>query len=410
MKKTIFYILSVIFLASTSCETDVELIIIKDGSPSVLSSDLDPAAVLTLTAQEADSVVYGLDWTIVDYIEGDTSTVLASYALEVNTVSASEPVVIYPPEYLHYDFHGVELNTTIMEQLGGVAGESIDVSFKIVSTFNDDVLSSNTVTNTFIPYPLIPSPAVFPPITDLYLTGPAAEIGWPLTTKFTKVNETLYTLSAFLKGNKRMEFVTENWLQAYKIPSDVNPEDVLYEGVFVEDGDQAHDAYGNVVSRWEAQEFLSPPEDGIYTIMLDFQSGIYTIEKGAKSAVYLPTGGDIYLYGKAVGSPWPIPETLKMTQETEMRYSIVHYLIGGKNYNFLADGAWNQVYKVPAGIDVNTVIYKGSFVEDGDLAHDEYGNEVSRWENQTFLAPPESGTYKLTLDFLTGTYDVEKQE
>ena len=70
----------------------------------------------------------------------------------------------------------------------------------------------------------------------------------------------------------------------------------------------------------------------------------------------------------------------------------------------------NQVYKVPAGIDVNTVIYKGSFVEDGDLAHDEYGNEVSRWENQTFLAPPESGTYKLTLDFLTGTYDVEKQE
>lgn len=182
-----------------------------------------------------------------------------------------------------HGFIGIELNTILIEQLGALPEEVVEVFFRIESTFNGDVLMSNTISNTFIPYRLVPLPEVYLPTTGtISITGAAVGAPWPFPAehKFTQVTETLYTLETYLIGAQSYEMVSDaSWSQAYKIPGNVVPADVATAGTFVEDGGKAHDETGNEVERWEGQNFLSPAEAGTYKLTLDFQLGTYTVVK-----------------------------------------------------------------------------------------------------------------------------------
>jgi len=413
MNKIYICIVGILFILFSSCESDIEMIHIQEGIPSEVISDADPDTPIILLKEDEQNIVYNLNWTVANYLGEDAvSSVKGEYIIEMSTSEDfSNATTIHPPEYLTHGFQGIELNTILIEQFGALPEEPIETFFRIESTFNKDALNSNTISNTFIPYRLKELPAVYlPPNGIILIAGPAAGNPWPLETKFTQITETLYSLETHLIGGETYEFVTDgNWSQAYHIPADVVPADVATAGTFVEDGNQAHDEYGNEVSRWEGQNFLSPPEDGTYTITLDFQAGTYTVEAGAKPVIYLPPTGEIYITGAAVGGPWPFPAEHKFTKESETLYSLVVDLVANEVYEMVSDASWDQAYKIPGDVVPADVALAGSFVEDGNKAHDETGGEVSRWDGQTFLSPTEAGSYKISLDFLTGTYTVVKQ-
>lgn len=413
MKKINIYILGILIALFSSCESDIEMIHIQEGTPSEIVSDADPNTPVTLLKEDEQNVVYNLNWTIANYLGEDAvSSVKGEYIIEMSTsADFSNAVTLHPPEYLTHAFIAGELNLILIEQLGALPLEPIEAFFRIESTFNKDMLNSNTISNTFIPYRLVELPAVYLPPGDIYLWGAAVGAPWPFREedKFTKETETVYTKVAYLPANTEYEILPYNsWAQKYTIPSDVVPSEVASAGTFIEDGDQAHDQFGNEVSRWEGQNAVSPAEAGIYTITLDFQTGTYTVTPGAKPAVYLPPG-DIYLWGEAVGAPWPFAEEDKFTKESETLYSIVKDLPGNTAYEILPFNSWDQKYTIPADVVPSEVATAGTFIEDGDKAHDELGNEVSRWEGQNAVTPPEDATYKITLNFLTGTYTVVKQ-
>jgi len=413
MKKINIYILGILITLFSSCDTDVDMIQIQEGIPSEVASNIDESTIISIIKENEQNVIYNLTWTNSNYLGDDTdSSVIGDYTVEIGTSEDfSNAITINPPEYLAHGFIGIELNTILIEQLGALPEEVVEVFFRIESTFNGDVLMSNTISNTFIPYRLVPLPEVYLPTTGtISITGAAVGSPWPFPAehKFTQVTETFYTLETYLIGGETYEMVADaGWNQAYKLPGNVVPADVTAAGTFVEDGNLAHDEFGNEVSRWEGQNFLSPPESGTYTISLDFQAGTYTVEAGEKPAVYLPPNGTILIAGAAAGNPWPL-ET-EFTQVTETLYSLETYLIGGEQYEFVTDSSWSQAYKIPADVVPADVTEAGTFVEDGGKAHDETGNEVERWEGQNFLSPAEDGTYKITLDFQSGTYTVVKQ-
>ncbi len=285
MKKINIYILGILLALFSSCESDIEIIQIQEGIPSEIESNIDESTIISIIKENEQNVIYNLTWTNSNYFgEEATSSVKGDYIIEIGTSEDfSNAFTVNPPEYLAHGFIGIELNTILIEQLGALPEEGIEIFFRVESTFNGDVLMSNTISNTFIPYSLVPLPEVYLPTTGtISITGAAVGAPWPFPAehKFTQVTETLYTLETYLIGGETYEMVADaGWNQAYKLPGNVVPADVVTAGTFVEDGNKAHDEFGNEVSRWEGQNFLSPDEAGTYKLTLDFQLGTYTVVK-----------------------------------------------------------------------------------------------------------------------------------
>ncbi len=413
MKKINIFILSFVLAVFSSCESDIDMIQIQEGTSSLLESNIDESTLIQIIEENDQNVIYNLTWTNAIYLnENNDSSVIGEYTIHMATSEDFlNAVTINPTVHLTHGFKGNELNHILVNQIEVVPEESVEVFFRIESTFNNDVLYSNTVSNVFIPYTIEVPPAVWLPSGDIYLWGAAVGAPWPFRAedKFTQESETVYSKVAFLPGNTEYEILPfQSWAQKYLIPSDVVPADVATAGTFIEDGDQAHDELGNEVSRWVGQNAVSPPEDGYYKITLDFQTGLYTVEP-ASPVIFLPPNEDVYITGAAVGGPWPFPAEHKFAQESERVYSLVVDLVPNETYEMVADESWNQAYKLPGDVVPADVTLEGSFVEDGNLAHDAEGNEVSRWEGQAFLSPTVAGTYKITLDFQFGTYTVVLQ-
>lgn len=414
MKKINIYILGILIALFSSCESDIEMIQIQEGTPSVVESNINENTLIQIIEENNNNVVYDLTWSYANYFGEDaTESVMGEYIIEVSTSEDfSNAYTVHPPEYLMHGFQGIELNHILVNELGVEALVAVEVFFRVESTFNKDILISNTISNTFIPYTFVVPPVVWLAPGDLYLWGEAVGFPWPFPAKdkFTKESETVFSKVAYLPGNTEYEILPkESWAQKYLIPSNVVPADVATAGTFIEDGDQAHDQFGNEVNRWEGQNAVSPPEDGYYKITLDFQTGLYTVEE-AEPKIFLPPTGEVIITGTAVvGDTWPIPEAQKFTKESETLYSVVVDLVANGTYEMVSDTSWNQAYKIPGDAVAADVALEGSFVEDGNLAHDEDGNEVSRWNGQNFASPTEDGTYKITMNFQFGTYTVVKQ-
>ena len=414
MQKINIYILGILLVLLSSCETDVEMIQIQEGIPSVVESNIDESTLIKIIEENNQNVIHELSWTYVNYFgEESTSSVKGEYIIEISaSEDFSDAFTVHPPEYLAHGFQGAELNSILVHELGAIEEEANEVYFRVESTFDGDVLVSNTISNTFIPYKIAIPPAVYlPPGEKIYIFGAAlgAADVWPIPEahKLEKVSETVFSIDIYLEAGKDFGLQANGWEQAYNFPADVVREDVTTAGTFVEDGNNAHDEYGNLgVNRWEGQAWLSPSEAGVYTITLDFQTGLYTVEP-TPPAVYLPTSDVIYIAGDAVG--WAVDDKYLLTKVSDTEYTVTAELLGGQTYLFLVDGAWDQIYQIPGDVTAADVTLEGSFVEDGNKAHDADGNEASIWNGQGFLTPAEDATYTVTLDFQMGTYTVVKQ-
>ena len=61
-----------------------------------------------------------------------------------------------------------------------------------------------------------------------------------------------------------------NWTPCYRIDPALDPSEMIWGGTFVWDGE------GSDYS-WGSKKFLSPPEDGIYKITMDFQTASFIV-------------------------------------------------------------------------------------------------------------------------------------
>ncbi len=111
-----------------------------------------------------------------------------------------------------------------------------------------------------------------------------------------------------------------------------------------------------------------------------------------------PASGELFITGSASEKGWmsggdaDVPEQ-KFTQVSETFYELTAVLNGGGSYLFVPDyGNWDKKYGIFEKNDPNT-IYGGEFKAGGE----------------DILAPPETGTYKIQVDFQKGKFTVTKQ-
>ena len=117
-------------------------------------------------------------------------------------------------------------------------------------------------------------------------------------------------------------------------------------------------------------------------------------------AVPLPTSGRLFIVGDATpgawGNPVPLPNQ-EFTKVSNTSYQITLPLIGGKKFLFLpVNGSWDNKYAVHDG--ATQPLGGGAFGYNG-------GNS---FYNADIPGPASDGTYKITVDFITGTYTVVK--
>lgn len=109
--------------------------------------------------------------------------------------------------------------------------------------------------------------------------------------------------------------------------------------------------------------------------------------------VPIPAEGNLWITGSAVPSNWTEfpPDSQKFTQLSATVYELTTEMIGRGAYKLLQEqGVWSTQYRWLEG-----TWDSGKFeLKDADPG---------------FLSPPEQGTYKITIDFLEGTYKLEKQ-
>jgi hypothetical protein len=116
-------------------------------------------------------------------------------------------------------------------------------------------------------------------------------------------------------------------------------------------------------------------------------------------AVALPSTGDLFIVGSATAGAWsnPVPvPSQKFTRVSTTLYEITLPLSGGNAYLFLPEnGSWSNKYAVQ---NSSQPVNGGSFGYNG-------GNPTY---NTDMPGPTVSGNYKITVDFITGTYTVVK--
>ena len=113
--------------------------------------------------------------------------------------------------------------------------------------------------------------------------------------------------------------------------------------------------------------------------------------------VALPSSGKLYITGSATAGNWmgsgdPELVSQKFTQVSSTLYQITTNLIGNGSYTFVpVYGDWGNKYSIKTKNDPNE-IYGGDFQVQGE----------------DILAPPVSGTYKITVDFQLGKFTLVK--
>ena len=113
--------------------------------------------------------------------------------------------------------------------------------------------------------------------------------------------------------------------------------------------------------------------------------------------VPLPPTGDLYITGNAMASDWTNspPANQKMTKVSKVEYTITVPLVSGKQYKFLSTpGQWQPQY---GGKDKNG----------GDLAYNM--GLPGQSDPDAIPTPDAAGNYKITVNFKTGKYTVDKQ-
>jgi len=225
----------------------------------------------------------------------------------------------------------------------------------------------------------------------LYIQGDAVASNGsypiPEAQQMVQIDNHRFALLVSLTGGKHFTFSSDAAAMsdpAYKATTVAEP---LTGGYFIPSGSQTIPPNGG-------SDISSPATTGIYKVIVDFKTGIYSV---TKAPGLIATPANLYLVGDATALGWAAPNaTQKFTQVEANSFAITLPLIGGKKYDFITTATtWSDpAYKGATNAEPPM---GGNFIESGK-------NTVPAWGGSDIIAPAASGTYKITVNFKSGTY------
>jgi hypothetical protein len=270
----IFFI-SAAALLFGSCKKDEAQQIFAGGKAPVLSASVSGTIPLSFAVE--DQLGVNFTWTNPNYQFGNgISSQDVTYAMEIdktgNNFAGANKVTISIAKDLGIVYTQKQFNI-VLSALKFTIGVASSIDVRIVASINNveaTKLTSNTLVFSVTTYNPPPKVAV-PAGGVLYLVGSATAGGWtnpvPVPTQqFTKVSNTLYTITTTLTGGQEYLFLPLNgdWGHKFACNKTTAPPSGETGGVFVYD-------FGD--------NFPGPAANGKYKIDVDFQSGTYTVTK-----------------------------------------------------------------------------------------------------------------------------------
>ncbi len=375
MKKFIKSSLAVAILAFafSSCDKTDDLPYYGNGTNPVLS-----ASVSTIAPAPADSnnVAVKFTWTNPMH-EQDTS--LYKYVIEIDSTGRNfaKEVTKTVVGVRSATFTAKELNTILLN-FGFAFNTAYQVDVRLTSSYgnNNERLTSNTIKLSVTPYKVPPKVAL-PAGSKLFLVGDASQGGWnnPVPTptqEFSRLDETTWAGVFNLIGGKQYLVLPVNgsWDHKYSVANSSVP---------AESGDFAYDNPSN---------FNGPAASGWYLIVLNFQSGKFTVTPAAA------VPDNLYIVGDATPGQWNNPVPTPSQQFTRLNSSEFELsslaLTSAKSYLFLpVNGSWDHKYG-------GTEKLSGALLTDGAVP----GSNTP--------SPDVSGNYKINVNFASVKYALTK--
>ena len=352
-----------------------------NGTAPVLTASTNTVAA---TASDSDKVALTLNWTFPKYAT-DSSNVKYTIQIDSSGKDFSNAATYVVTDSLQTSFTAKQLNN-IMLGYGFQYNKAYNVDIRVISSYanNNERLSSNVVTVSMTPY--VTPPKVTPPASQkLFLVGDATQGGWtnPVPTpsqEFARLDSVTYAGIFYLNGGGQYLVLPENGIW-----------DTKYS---VADNSVAGLANGGSFGLGLSDNFPGPATTGYYKIVLDFQSGTFTVTPWTGT---LPD--NLYIVGDATAGGWnnPVPvPSQQLTRENSSVWKITLPLTTGQYLLLPVNGSWDNKYAVAD----NSIT--------GLSAGGDFGYDLS----SNFPGPDAAGTYTLTVNFAkgdTGQFTLVKQ-
>lgn len=371
----LFLLSAVVTVLYTACDKVDDLPYYDNGKAVTLSSS---ATTLAPPAADSNKSVLSLSWTFPNYAT-DSSNI--KYVIEIdstgkNFANATGKSVL---KSLTTSFTAKELNTILLAK-GYAFNVPVDMDVRVISSYanNNERLTSNTIKIRMTPYKIPPKVAL-PASNRVFIVGDATTFGWtndpapafPAAREFAKLDETTWGGIMYLKGSGAWKLLQTqgNW-------------DTQFHMV-----NGGTSAAGSFIQENADPGFPSPSVAGWYKIILDFQTGKYTV-----TAVSNDLPQELYMTGDATVAGWTNtpPVAQQFTRLNSSEYSITVTLAPGKYYKFLSmQNQWQPQFG-------------GSSATGGTLG----ANYGSGNDPDAIPTPAAAGSYKITVNFITNTYTV----
>jgi hypothetical protein len=237
----------------------------------------------TIAPPTADSLnnVLTISWTNPHYAT-DSATELYTIQIDSSGRNFSKAVSIPVSGALYDSMTANQLNN-IAIGFGFSTNVAYNIDIRVISSYanNNQQLTSNTVTISYTPYVVPPK---VPPPSDsaLFIIGSATANQWsqpvnPMIQQFTRVDSVNYQGSFYLIGGGAYDFLPVNgsWTTKYNVAS--NQVQGLDQGGAFQ------------ISTGPGNDIPGPAQTGIYTINVNFQTGIFTVTPDSLvTALYVP--------------------------------------------------------------------------------------------------------------------------
>jgi len=374
------WFLALAVIAYAACDKVDDLPLYSAGTTPVLTSSASSVAPVPV---DSNKTVLTLNWTNPTYATDSSNQ---KFLLQVDSTGRnfSKAVTKEIMGDLSYSYIAKELNA-IMLNWGFEYNKAYDLDFRVISSYgnNNERLVTNVVKVNAKTYKVPPRVAL-PTTGKLYIVGDATAGGWdnPVPTptqELTKIDETTYGGIFNLIGGKFYLILplNGNWDNKFSVAD--NGLAGLSGG-----GDFGFNLKDN---------FPGPATSGLYKVILDFQSGKFTVTPFTQQHG-LPDS--LYIVGDATAGGWdnpvPIPSQ-RFTRINSTRWELPSInLTAGKEYLFLPEnGNWGKKF---GAVDKNTPGIKvgGPFKPEGE----------------NMPAPEVSGNYKISFDLINNMYVVTK--
>lgn len=359
----------------TACEKADKLPFYGEGVATTLS-----AASTTVAPIPADSNKYSLilNWTDPKYAQDPK---LYKFVIEIDstTKNFSRAYTRTVIGKLTDSIVAKDLNN-VMLGWGFEFNKAYDLDVRITASYgnNNELKYSNILKIRATPYKIPPKVAL-PTTLRLFIVGDGTEHGWsdanannPVRA-FTRLDETtwgaIFNYSA--SGSYKIWETWGNWDTQFRFLSG--------------------NAFGGTFEKRNADPGWSSPGAGAHKMIMDFQKGTYTVTK-VDNAV--PT--QLWITGDATATSWTNDPTSNTAQRfTHLSSGLFELTINlepGKLYKFLSSpGNWQPQFG-------------GSSATGGNLG----ANYGGGGDPDAVPTPAAAGSYKITVNFITGKYTVVK--